>query len=73
MEVKSGSSEKYGPPELRITASKKRQLYKLATIFLSRYENIINLVSSVRFDAIIVDGTRNNYQIRHYPGGIRLD
>ncbi len=72
VEVKSGSSEKYGSPELRITPGKKRQLYKLATVYLAEYTNQIKHYESIRFDAVIVDGNRNQFQIRHYPGAIQL-
>ena len=72
VEVKGGLSQKYGPPELRITASKKRQLYKLATLFIAS-SNELNLPNTnYRFDAVIVDGNRQNYKIRHYENAFHV-
>lgn len=67
VEVKSGWSEQYGPPELRITRSKKRQLYKLATLFIQAAEEYHLENESYRFDVVVVDGPQTHYEIRHYP------
>ncbi|OPX35884.1 hypothetical protein B1H10_00225 [candidate division KSB1 bacterium 4484_188] len=66
VEVKSGSAEPYGPLEFRITPSKKRQLCKLALIFLQRSaeHNLPN--NAYRFDVVIVEGHPGKYEIRHY-------
>ncbi len=66
VEVKSGSTELYGPPELRITPAKKHQLYKLATLFIQRSEEYRLTNESYRFDVVVVDGTPDRYEIRHY-------
>jgi len=66
VEVKSGYTEKFGPPELRITQGKKRQLYKLASLFLQKMQNSEMKNDSYRFDAVIVDGYPSNFKIRHY-------
>ncbi|GAB4362751.1 MAG: YraN family protein [Calditrichia bacterium] len=66
VEVKTGSTEEYGPPELRITPGKKRQLVKLATAFLQQAEEYQLTNESYRFDVVVIDGTRRKYQIRHY-------
>lgn len=70
VEVKTGFSQKYGPPELRITASKKRQLIKLAEIYLQQNENNEPGFSETRFDVIVIDGNKKDYQIRHYKNAI---
>lgn len=70
VEVKTGFSQKYGPPELRITPSKKRQLKKLAEIFLQQHENEEPGFEEARFDVVVIDGYRNEYQIRHYKNAI---
>jgi putative endonuclease len=66
VEVKGGSSEIYGPPELRITEAKKRQVYKLATLFLAQNEDSDLGNQDHRFDVVVVDGTENKFSIRHY-------
>jgi putative endonuclease len=66
VEVKSGYTEKFGPPELRITHGKKRQLYKLASLFLEKMQDSEIKNDSYRFDAVIVDGYPDNFKIRHY-------
>lgn len=72
VEVKGGSSERYGPPELRVTKNKQRQLKKLASIFLSGDEvNDIDF-ELCRFDVVIVDGFQNKYSIRHYENAFYL-
>ena len=66
VEVKSGSTELYGPPELRITNSKKRQLFKLASIFIQQAAQYKIQNDSYRFDVVVVDGYPNRYQIRNF-------
>jgi len=63
VEVKTGNSDKFGPPEERISQSKRRQLYKIANAFIQN-----NPMADVdyRFDAVIVDGTPNKHEIRYY-------
>jgi putative endonuclease len=66
IEVKGGSSEKYGPPELRITENKKRQLRKLASLFLAGEEVKKIDFQECRFDVLVVDGNRHKYNVRHF-------
>jgi putative endonuclease len=72
VEVKSGSTEIFGPPELRITDSKKRRLYKLASLFLQRAAESQLANDSNRFDVVIVDGTPNKYVVRHYENAFYI-
>jgi putative endonuclease len=72
VEVKGGSSEKFGPPELRVTKNKQRQLKKLASIFLSGDEVKDIDFELCRFDVVIVDGYQNKYSIRHYENAFYL-
>ncbi|MEJ2634141.1 MAG: YraN family protein [Calditrichia bacterium] len=72
VEVKSGSSELYGPPELRITPSKKRQLYKLASVFIQNSQEYHIPNNSYRFDVIVIDGKPNKYEIRHFEHAFYL-
>jgi putative endonuclease len=71
-EVKIGFSEKYGPPELRITEAKKRQLYKLASIFIQKSEKNSSNYESYRFDVVIIDGIPQKYTIRHYKNAFYI-
>ena len=64
VEVKTGSTHKYGPPEDKITSAKQRQLYKIANHFIQQNPD---LDTDFRFDAVIVDGSPEQYIIRHYP------
>jgi len=66
VEVKGGSSAKYGSPELRITNNKKRQLRKLAILFLSGNDVKEIDFEHCRFDVVVVDGHQSKYEIRHY-------
>jgi putative endonuclease len=66
IEVKGGSSVVYGPPELRITESKKRQIYKLALLFLAQNDDSDLEFENHRFDVVVVDGNENKFSIRHY-------
>jgi putative endonuclease len=70
IEVKTGTTEIYGPPELRITKYKKRQLYKLGLAFLQKAEEYNIQYNSTRFDVVVVDGNQNKYEIRHYKNAI---
>jgi putative endonuclease len=63
VEVKTGNSDKFGPPEERISMSKRRQLYKIANAYIQ--DNPMPDVD-YRFDAVIVDGTQYEHEIRHY-------
>ena len=64
VEVKTGNSHKYGLPEERITRSKQRQLYKVASHYIQDHPDD---EVDYRFDAVIVDGTINRHTIRYYP------
>jgi putative endonuclease len=72
IEVKGGSSAIYGPPELRITANKKRQLYKLASLYLAEHEDSYPDIENHRFDVIVVDGSEQKYAVRHYENAFIL-
>lgn len=61
--MKTGNSDKFGPPEERISQSKRRQLYKVASHFIQ--DNPMPDVD-YRFDAVIVDGTPQRHEIRYY-------
>ena len=68
-EVKTGNSHKFGKPEERITRGKQRQLYKIANHFIQQHPEI---ASDFRFDAVIIDGSKRKYKIRHYKNAFYL-
>lgn len=63
VEVKTGNSDKFGPPEDRISQSKRRQLYKIANAYIQENPD---QGMDYRVDAVIVDGTPKKYEIRYY-------
>jgi len=63
VEVKMRKSFKYGPAIDGITEKKKKQVRKLASIYL--YEKKINNVNC-RFDAVIIQFKDGNINIEHY-------
>ena len=69
VEVKTGRSQSHGPPEERITRSKQRQLYKVASRFI---QDNPTLEADYRFDVVIVDGVPEQYTIRYYPNAFYL-
>jgi putative endonuclease len=69
VEVKTGRSDKFGPPEERITRSKQRQLYRIASHFIQQNPD---LEADYRFDAVIIDGHPGQYEIRHYRNAFYL-
>ncbi|MBN2365948.1 MAG: YraN family protein [Calditrichaeota bacterium] len=72
VEVKGGISEKYGPPELRLTYAKKRQLYKLASLYIRDTDPSGSSDVDYQFDVIVVDGHPGKYEIRHYENAFYL-
>ena len=66
VEVKGGSSVIFGPPELRITEAKKKQVYKLASLFLAGNADEDFGNENYRFDVVVIDGEGDNYKIRHF-------
>ena len=68
VEVKSGRSRRYGRPEERVTRAKQRQLCRLARWFLQAQPR---LEFDIRFDVLVVEGTREDHTIRHYRDAFR--
>ncbi len=63
VEVKAGETDRFGPLEYRITPAKQKTIYKIAEIFLQKYE-IKDL--DIRFDAVFIKGNKNKYTIQHW-------
>ena len=66
IEVKAGSSVPYGPLEYWITPRKQKTIYKIAEAYIQNFQPEDK---DFRFDAVIVQGSKNNYQIKHYKNG----
>ncbi len=69
VEVKAGKVSDYGLPEERVTPAKQRQLYKVAGCFIEAHPE---LPDNFRFDVIVVEGSPERYQIRHYQNAFYL-
>ena len=72
VEVKMGQSDQFGPPELRITPAKKRQLYRVAQLFMQEHPEIIDAVENTRFDVVVIDGSPDNFQTRHFENAFMI-
>ncbi|MCK5076086.1 MAG: YraN family protein [Calditrichia bacterium] len=62
VEVKAGSPIPYGPLEYWITPRKQKTIYKIAEAFIQNYQIE---GKDFRFDAMIIEGNKSNYKIKH--------
>ena len=69
VEVKSGSSSAFGPPETWVTPYKQRQLGRLASAFLQTRE-IVNI--DCRFDVVAITFKNNRSKIHHIENAFWL-
>ncbi len=67
IEVKARRSRTCGTPEDAVTLRKRRQIARLATLWLSSRPGALVGVSDVRFDIIAVDALKQPPRIRHLP------
>jgi len=63
VEVKFGSPVPFGPLEYWITPRKQKTISTTAEAYI---QNFGIEGKDFRFDAVIVEGTRNKYKIKHY-------
>ncbi len=73
VEVKARRTAAYGAPEDAVDARKRRQVARLAELWLSVRPWALRGVSDVRFDVIAVDAAARPPAIRHLPGAFTLD
>jgi putative endonuclease len=66
-EVKARRSLSCGAPEDAVTARKRRQVARLAELWLAARPGALAGVAEVRFDILAVDFTTAPAQIRHLP------
>ena len=66
-------SATYGAPEDAVDARKRRQVARLAELWLAVRPWALRGVSDVRFDVIAVDAAVDPPVVRHLPGAFTLD
>lgn len=73
VEVKARRTRACGAPEDAVTSRKRRQVARLAELWLAARPWALQGVTEVRFDVIAVDGTRRPSEVRHLQGAFTLD
>jgi putative endonuclease len=73
VEVKARRSAVCGAPEEAVTVAKRRQIARLAEIWLAARPWALLGVSDVRYDLVAVDLTRAPAQIRHVADAFVVD
>jgi putative endonuclease len=68
VEVKARRSAACGAPEDAVSAAKRRQVARLAELWLAARPWVLRGVADVRFDIIAVDATVAPPSLRHLPG-----
>jgi len=73
VEVKARRSGSCGTPEDAVDGRKRRQVARLAELWLAARPWALRGVSEVRFDVVAVDAIGDRPQVRHLPGAFTLD
>ncbi len=73
VEVKARRTRACGAPEDAVTARKRRQVARLAALWLGSHPRALRGVDDVRFDVIAVDALRRPPQIRHIEAAFEGD
>ena len=73
VEVKARRSGTCGAPEDAVDARKRRQVARLAELWLASRPWALRGVSDVRFDIIAVDAETAPATVRHLPAAFRAD
>lgn len=73
VEVKARRTHTCGAPEDAVSPLKRRQVARLAELWLAARPWAMNGVDDVRFDIIAVDSTAFPSAIRHLPAAFTLD
>jgi putative endonuclease len=73
VEVKARRSAVYGAPEDAVDGRKRRQVARLAELWLGARPWALRGVSDVRFDVVAVDATVRPPEVRHLPAAFTLD
>ena len=73
VEVKARRTASCGAPEDAVDARKRRQVARLAELWMAVRPWALQGVDEVRFDVIAVDATREPARVRHLPAAFTLD
>jgi putative endonuclease len=73
VEVKARRSAACGSPEDAVDGRKRRQVARLAELWLAARPWALRGVTDVRFDVVAVDATVRPLEVRHLPGAFTLD
>ncbi len=73
VEVKARRTASCGAPEDAVDARKRRQVARLAELWMAVRPWALRGVDEVRFDVIAVDATREPARVRHLPAAFTLD
>ena len=73
VEVKARRTATYGAPEDAVDGRKRRQVARLAELWLAARPWALSGVSDVRFDVVAVDATVRPPAVRHLPAAFTLD
>ncbi len=73
VEVKARRTRACGAPEDAVTWRKRRQIARLAELWLAARPGALVGVDEVRFDVVAVDCTRSPMRVRHLPAAFSED
>ena len=73
VEVKARRTRTCGAPEDAVGSAKRRQVARLATLWLAARPWALHGVDDVRFDIVAVDSATFPSTIRHLPAAFTLD
>lgn len=73
VEVKARRTHTCGAPEDAVGARKRRQVARLAELWLAARPRALHGIDDVRFDIIAVDATSTPAQVRHLPAAFTVD
>lgn len=68
IEVKARRTTTYGSPEDAVHQRKRRQVVRLAELWLASRPWALAGIDDVRYDVIAVHGTPCGFKVRHLPG-----
>ena len=73
VEVKARRTTTFGAPEDAVGPRKRRQVARLAELWLGARPWALRGVTDVRFDVVAVDATTRPPTVRHLPAAFTLD
>ena len=73
VEVKARRTTTFGSPEDAVDPRKRRQVARLAELWLAARPWALRGISDVRFDVVAVDATTQPPTVRHLPAAFTMD